>query len=117
LLTKINNEKPNFFHEFDSSKLKDENIKQEKLKRSRTYKIFVLLRNDLQRKKAIETKTHLFDLILIEWKELARKVENIFFIVTFLIIFILPTSLFNEYLFEDLSTDISLQKNCRCELI
>jgi hypothetical protein len=117
LLTKINNEKPNFFHEFDSSKLKDENIKQEKLKRSRTYKIFVLLRNDLQRKKAIETKTHLFDLFLIEWKELARKVENIFFIVTFLIIFILPTSLFNEYLFEDLSTDISLQKNCRCELI
>ena len=117
LLTKINNEKPKLFHEFDSSKLKDENIKQEKLKRSRTYKIFVLLRNDLQRKKAIETKTHLFDLILIEWKELARKVENIFFIVTFLIIFILPTSLFNEYLFEDLSTDISLQKNCRCELI
>ena len=62
--TKINYEKPNFFNEFDSSKLKDEIIKQEKLKRSRTYKIFVLLRNDLQRKKAIETKIHLFDLIL-----------------------------------------------------
>lgn len=114
--TKINYEKPNFFNEFDSSKLKDEIIKQEKLKRSRTYKIFVLLRNDLQRKKAIETKIHLFDLILKEWKELARKVENIFFIITFLIIFILPTSLFNKYLFEDLSTDVSLQKNCRCEL-
>ena len=115
--TKINYEKPNFFFEFDSSKLKDEIIKQEKLKRSRTYRIFALLRNDLQRKNAIETKTHLFDLILIEWKELARKLENIFFIITFLIIFILPTSLFNKYLFEDLSIDVSLQKNCRCELI
>ena len=110
---KIINEKSNSYVDDNILiKLKDENKK----KKSRTtHKILELIKNDLKRTKEIEMMKHVTDLILIEWKELGRKVENIFFYINFLIVFILPTVLFYKYLFQDLSADESLQKHCKCD--
>jgi hypothetical protein len=79
-------------------------------------KLFELLSNDLKRAKEIEWKKQELELILIEWKELSRRVEFIFLVFNFLAVIFLPHFLFSKYLFRDLSADTSLQENCSCGL-
>jgi hypothetical protein len=95
-----------------SFELNNEIINSKKMKRSQ--KLLDLLNNDLKRSKEKELKRQKLELILIEWKELSKKVENIFLIFNFLSVIILPQILFFKYLFRDLSADISLQENCSC---
>jgi hypothetical protein len=79
-------------------------------------KLFELFSNDLKRAKEIEWKKQELELILIEWKELSRRVEFIFLVFNFLAVIFLPHFLFSKYLFRDLSADTSLQENCSCGL-
>ena len=71
----------------------------------------------MKRTRLKQLKKEALDLILIEWKELGRKVESIFFLINILAVFILPSVLFYKYLIQDLSVDFSLHKNCACDLI
>ena len=51
--------------------------------------------------------------INIEWKELARKLENVFFVITFGAIIIMPVFLFGKFVIRDIKSEISSQ--CGCE--
>ena len=95
-----------------SFKINNEINNQKKMKRSQM--LLDLLNNDLKRSKEKELKRQKLELILIECKELSKKVENIFLILNFLSVIILPQILFFKYLFRDLSADTSLQENCSC---
>ncbi len=93
-------------------------IQQQNLKRRKsTHKLFDLIKYDIKRNKEIQLKKQDLDLILIEWKELAKKMESIFFIINLMSVFIIPLVLFFKYVFHDLFDDFSLQKNCSCHTI
>ena len=52
---------------------------------------------------------------LIEWKELARKIEFIFCIFSFISITVASIVLFHDYFMEDYGTDLSyLNQMCMC---
>lgn len=109
---KSNYEKCISYDECNPIKIKDET--QQRKKSRSIHKIFELIRDDLQKTKLIQVKKNESDSILIEWKELGRKVETIFFFINLSIVFILPSLLFYKYLSRNLSADISLQKHCKC---
>lgn len=52
--------------------------------------------------------------INIEWKELARKLENVFFVITFIAIVIMPVYLFGKFVLRDIRNEINISK-CGCE--
>ncbi len=86
-------------------------------KKSLTHKIFDLTKYDMKKSKEMKNQKKKLDLILVEWRELGRKIELIFFIINLLAVLILPTVLFIKYWFQDLSADHSLQENCSCDSI
>ena len=71
----------------------------------------------MKKSKESQVKKQELDLILVEWRELGRKIELIFFIINLLAVLILPTVLFIIYWFQDLSADYSLQEKCSCDSI
>ncbi len=86
-------------------------------KKSLTHKIFDLTKYDMKKSKEMKNQKKKLDLILVEWRELGRKIELIFFIINLLAVLILPTVLFIKYWFQDLSADHGLQEKCSCDAI
>jgi len=109
----------NFTASFKVVNNNEQDEKQENHRKSKktTHKLLELIKNDMKRTRLKQLKKEALDLILIEWKELGRKVESIFFLINILAVFILPSVLFYKYLIQDLSVDFSLHKNCACDLI
>jgi hypothetical protein len=91
------------------------NEKSTKMKIKSSKKLLELIKKDMKRNNQMELKKYALELILIEWRVLAKKIESIFFILNVSAVFILPTVLFMKYLFQDLSNDHSLQENCSCD--
>jgi len=87
---------------------------QQQIRKNTTQKLLELHIYELKRARLLQLKKIASDYILIEWKELSRKVENIFFVINLLAVVILPFVLFIEFWFQDLSVDDSLNKNCKC---
>ena len=87
-----------------------------KSKTKTNQKLLDLFKNNIKQAKELELKKQTLDLIIVEWKELTRKIECIFFIINFLAVIISPTFLFVKFLFRDLAADVSLQNKCSCEL-
>jgi hypothetical protein len=119
----LNNKTSNSFVNFKTLKCVQESeslIKQESnnnnnIRKRSIYKLLELIKYDLRKKKEAEQKRQELDLILVEWKELGRKIEWLFFIINLFAVVTLPTVLFINYLFQDLSADHSLQESCSCD--
>jgi hypothetical protein len=129
---------PNSVYKYNSFKFKDESklhhnnhsnlqvnelqqqqqhlVAKLKSKTKTNQKLLDLFKNNIKQTKELELKKQTLDLIIVEWKELTRKIECIFFIINFLAVIISPTFLFVKFLFRDLAADVSLQNKCSCEL-
>jgi len=90
---------------------------KEKTRKNSIHKLLDLIKHDMKKSKESQIKKQELDLILVEWRELGRKIEFIFFIINLLAVLILPTVLFIKYWFQDLSADHSLQEKCSCDSI
>ena len=55
------------------------------------------------------------NLIVIEWKEVARRVESLFTCIAFIGVVMPPFILFHKYSFRDIAHDLTLVKKCGCD--
>jgi hypothetical protein len=113
-LERLRNFENNNLSFIQSSFIDLNNELQQQIRKNTTQKLLELHIYELKRARFLQLKKIASDYIIIEWKELSRKVENIFFIINLLVVVILPSVLFIEFWFQDLSVDDSLNKNCKC---
>jgi hypothetical protein len=55
------------------------------------------------------------EILSVEWKELARRVEQIFLIISFCAIISIPILLFGKFFKRDLITKEHLKSSCGCQ--
>ena len=78
-------------------------------------KLYILLKKIVQKMNADKSSEERRQSILVEWKELARKIEFIFCIVSFVSNTASPIILFHKYFTRYYENDFSLSQKCACE--
>ena len=93
----------------------NEIIKQNK---STSYQILKVLKDEFEKLEQLRRKEDENAKLLIEWKELARKLDRCFLIVLFITITLTPLILFGEYFMHYLfgNPNSLISENCNCIL-
>ena len=55
------------------------------------------------------------EIVIIEWKELAIKIEHIFLVLSFITVVLTPIVLFGKFFYRDFITHEHLNSHCGCE--
>ena len=79
------------------------------------HKIFKFLKMNSQRRDKEKLKLKNVEELIIEWKEVARKLENILFVLTMLTITITPIILFGNLFLRDVTLTNPSSLKCGCE--
>lgn len=90
-------------------------IEKETKYNTTVHKIFKLIKHacnqmDRQKQKLISTQ-----MILIEWKELAKRIDYLMFFFALFSICVTPVILFSKFFVRDLVTESHLSATCGCE--
>jgi hypothetical protein len=94
---------------------KEKIIINEKKHRSTIRKLFKLLKAAFVQMEKQNMKLNTTEMIMIEWKELGRRVDYIMLFLSLFTIIITPILLFGNFFIRDVITESHLSTPCGCE--
>jgi hypothetical protein len=117
----LNKLSKNLIRKLDSSeytcvKLKTNDVKQPTTKETKIlHRLFKILKCLIEKMEQDKLRYSNQEILIVEWKELARRIEYIFLILSFLIVIITPILLFGKFFLRDFITFDHLKAPCGCQ--
>lgn len=93
----------------------EKEISKEKKHRSTVRRIFKIIKAAFDQMQKQKQKVNSTEMIMIEWKELARRFDYLMFFLALIVICITPVILFGKFFVRDLVTESHLKAPCGCD--